>query len=246
MSQSLAGARIILTRPEGDSGALAQALRQAGAQTLSFPALTLQPSADAPPVGPFDLAVFASPAAVRFGLDRVRALLPVRVAAPGQGSAECLRAAGVDPVIAPRRGAGLEALFDIPAVGEHLAGARVLLVCGRPFNRRSLNRLAALGARPQTFCSHERQAVTEAQPLAEWLHQGAADAIMASSVAAVEALVALGGRAGLDWSGIVWIVSSRQVATAVRAREGRVSAVAASAHAPALVTAASTWWSMGR
>lgn len=242
---TLAGARIILTRPAEDGGELENALHEAGAQTLSFPALTLQASNDPPPLGPFDMAIFTSPAAVRYGLEQVRTVLPDRVAAPGQGTGDCLLAAGVGTVIAPRQGAGLSALLDAPALQEHLAGARVLVVCGRPLNRRDFDRLAGCGSQPTAFCAYQRQSVTEADPLAEWLRRGTADAIMVSSVAAVEALTALGGRDGLDWSGIDWIASSPRVAAAVKACNGRVGAVAASAHARALVTAACEWWSAG-
>ena len=243
MTPALRGARIILTRPERDSATLARALNQAGAQTLFFPALTLQRNDEAPPRGPFDAAIFSSPAAVRFGWDRVHGLLPGRVAAPGQGTADRLRAAGIEKVITPRCGAGLDALLEEPALRVALEGARVLFVCGRPLNRGSLARLAALDARAEAFCAYERRGAGDAAPLAQWLHQGAADAIMVSSVAAVDALAALARRARLDWRGIDWIASSPRVAAAVKAREGRLGAVAESANARALVAAANEWWS---
>ncbi|MGA7966256.1 MAG: uroporphyrinogen-III synthase [Gammaproteobacteria bacterium] len=243
---TLAGARIILTRPAEDSGELENALREAGAQTLSFPVLKMQASNDTPPAGPFDIAIFTSPSAVRFGLEQVRTVLPAWIAAPGQGTADCLRSAGVSTVIAPRHGAGLSVLLDAPVLHDHLAGARVLLICGRPLNRRNFVRLESCGSRPTAFCVYQRQDVTEAGPLADWFRRGAADAIMVSSVAAVEALAALGEREGFDWSGIEWIASSPRVAAAVKACNGLVGAVAASAHARALVAAASEWWSAGR
>jgi uroporphyrinogen-III synthase len=154
-----------------------------------------------------------------------------------------LRTQGVDRVITPRSGAGLAALLEEPALRTALAGARVLLVCGRPLNRGSLARLAALGARPEAFCAYERRGASEAAPLEEWIRQGAADAIMVSSIAAVDALAALARRARLDWRGLDWIASSPRVAAAVRAREGRLGAVAESANARALVAAANEWWS---
>lgn len=240
---SLTGARIILTRPETDETELADLLREAGAQTLSFPALAVQGNEEPLPGGAFDLAVFTSPAAVRYGLERVNERLPRLVAAPGQGTAKRLRSAGIAPVIAPPRGAGLAALLDSPALRSRLAGMRVLLVCGRPLNRSSLQRLAARGADPVAFCAYERKRVTDPGPLADWLRRGAGDAIMVSSVAAVEALAALGERAHLDWSGLDWIASSERVATAVERRIGGVGAVAGSADARALAAAARHWWS---
>jgi len=243
MTPALRGARIILTRPEKDSAGIARALRHAGARILFFPALALQGNDEVPPRGPFDAVIFSSPAAVRFGWDRVHGVLPDQVAAPGQGTAGRLLAAGIERVITPRRGAGLDALLAEPTLRAALAGARVLLVCGRPLNRGSLARLAALGADAEAFCAYERRAVTQAAPLEAWLHQGAADAIMVSSVAAVDALAALARRARFGWGGIDWIASSPRVAAAVKAREGRLGAVADSANARALVDAANEWWS---
>lgn len=240
---TLRGARIVLTRPERDCAPLAKALRGAGARLLFFPALVLQASGDKPPAGPFDLAIFTSPAAVRFGLDRVRDRMPEAVAAPGEGTAERLRSLGVGPAITPPQGAGLAALLEAPALRSLVHGARVLLVCGRPLNRGSVARLRAAGARPEAFCAYERHGAAEPGPLAGWLRGGGADAIMVSSVSAVEALAALAERKGLGWNGIEWIVSSPRVADAVAAHGGQVGAMAASAQARALAAAASEWWS---
>lgn len=238
----LRGARIVLTRPERDCAPLARALRRAGAHPLFFPALVLRASEDEPPAGPFELAIFSSPAAVRFGLERVRDRMPNAVAAPGEGTAERLRSLGVGPAIMPPQGAGLAALLEAPALRSLAEGARVLLVCGRPLNRGSIARLRAAGARPEAFCAYERQGAAAPGPLAGWLHGGGADAIMVSSVAAVEALAALAKREGFDWHGIDWIVSSPRVAEAVAAHGGHVGAVAASAQARALAAATSEWW----
>jgi|GEM_PF-1596339 len=238
MTAALAGARLVLTRPRDRADALARELQAAGAETLHFPALSVEPTGEAAPAGPFDLAIFVSPAAVRHGLGRVGRILPRRVAAPGPGTARRLAEAGVPGAVSPARGAGLAALFDAPAFGS-VAGRRVLLVCGRPVNRRSVAALRARGATVTVFTAYARAPVAAAEPLAGWLRRGEADAIMASSAAAVSALGAL---AGIDWADTAWIVSSDRVARAVEAAGGRVAVRAAGADADAMTAAAAEWW----
>lgn len=238
----LAGARLVLTRPAGGGDGLAARLAAAGAETLRFPALRLVPSAPRPPAGRFDLAVFVSPAAVRFGLPRLARALPAVVAAPGRGTAAALAAAGIAPVVTPDRGTGLAALLDGGALGR-LAGRRLLLVCGRPVNRRSARLLRAQGAAVVPFAAYARRGAEAPEPLAGWLRAGRADAIMASSTAAVAALGAL---PGIDWQRVVWIVSSPRVAAAARAAGGRIGAVAEGAGDAEMAAAAEAWWRAGR
>lgn len=238
----LAGARIVLTRPAKSSDALARRLAAAGARTLHFPALRLLPVAPRVPAGHFDLAVFVSPAAVRYGLPRLSAGLPPLVAAPGRGTAATLAVAGVAGVVTPDRGTGIAALLDGGALGR-LAGRRVLLVCGRPANRRSARVLRAQGAVVVPFTVYTRRGVEAPEPLAGWLRAGEADAIMVSSTAAAAALGALGG---MDWGRVAWIVSSRRVAAAARAAGGQVGAVAEGAGDAEMAAAAAVWWHAGR
>lgn len=241
-SLPLAGARIVVTRPGGDKDGLARRIAAAGAEILRFPALRLIPVEPPAPAGRFDVAVFVSPAAVRFGLGRLRAPLPARIAAPGRGTAAALGAAGVANVLTPDRGTGIGALLDGGAL-DRIAGRRVLLVCGRPANRRSAKLLRAQGALVVPFTVYARRGVEQSEPLAGWLRTGRADAIMASSTAAVTALAAL---PEIDWRDVVWIASSRRVAAAVRRAGGRVGAVAESAGEADMIAAAKAWWQAGR
>ncbi len=240
MPLPLARARFVVTRPSAESGGLAEALRDEGADVLEFPAQELAATADEPPAGPFDLAIFTSPAAVVFGRGRLQGNLPACLAAPGQGTARRLREAGLGSAIAPGSGAGLAALLDGPELAGRLSGQRVLVVAGRPLKRHSLEQLEARGARPAGFCAYERRPARDPEPLAGWLARREADAIMVSSVSAVQALMALPDMA---WGDIVWIVSSARVAAAVEARGARVGAVAASAETADMVRAAVAWCS---
>lgn len=236
MAKRLEGARIVVTRPAGAQDRLARRLAGAGARVLSFPVLEIVPLDALPPAGEFDCALFASPAAVRHGLPRLAGRLPEKLFAPGEGTRAALAAAGVAGVSAPGSGAGLSALLAA-LVPDALAGQRLLFVCGRPLNRRSLRALAARGAEVTPFVSYARRAVADLQPLAELIRTGGADVIMASSTAAVAAMADLPGIAGS-----VWIASSGRVARAAERAGGRIAAVAAGAGASDMTAAAIRWW----
>jgi len=238
MPLALARSCFVVTRPTVERGDLAESLQDQGAKVLEFPALELTATAEAPPVGPFDLAIFTSPAAVAFGRGRLEGKLPARIAAPGQGTARRVREAGLGSALAPRAGAGLAALLDEPELRRRLPGLRVLVVGGRPLKRHSLEQLAARGAHAEWFCAYERRPASTPEPLAGWLANRVADAIMVSSVSAVEALTALHG---IAWGDTVWIVSSPRVGRAVETRGGRVGAMAASAETADMVRAAIDW-----
>ena len=242
MPLALTESCFIVTRPLVERGDLAEALQAVGAEVLEFPAQELSATDDAPPPGPFDLAIFTSPAAVEFGRERLARMLPARLAAPGQGTARRVREAGLGKAIAPHSGAGLAALLDEPRLAERLPGQRVLVVGGRPLKRHSLEQLADRGAQAVGFCAYERLPVRDPEPLAGWLARRAPDAIMVSSVSAVQALTAL---QGIAWGDTVWIVSSARVGAAVEAGGARVGAVAASAGTDDMVRAAIEWYSAG-
>lgn len=240
MPVALARCCFVVTRPAAERGDLADSLEAQGARVLEFPALELAATTEVPPAGPFDLAIFTSPAAVEFSRERLEGKLPARLAAPGQGTAQRVREAGLGSAIAPRAGAGLAALLDAPGLAASLPGRRVLVVGGRPLKRHSLERLAARGAEAVWFGAYERRPASDPEPLSGWLANGVADAIMVSSVSAVEALTAL---QGIAWGDTVWIVSSPRVGRAVETGGGRVGAMAASAGTADMVRAAIDWHS---
>ncbi|MGH8427686.1 MAG: uroporphyrinogen-III synthase [Gammaproteobacteria bacterium] len=238
----LEGARLVVTRPTAADDGLAPRLAAAGAEVLHFPAQVIEPLCDPAPSGDFDIAIFTSPAAVAHGFERIADLLPPRLAAVGRGTARRLEAAGAEHVLLPRAGAGLLALLREPELQE-LAGQRVLLVGGKPLNRRSVLTLTRGGAKVMPWLVYERRPVRRAEPLVEWIRSGEANAIIVSSVAAVVALAAL---PGVDLGAVAWICSSPRVAGAVERGGGRPSAVADSADDAELAAAATRWWQSER
>lgn len=141
-------------------------------------------------------------------------------------------------MLAPVAGAGIHALLADPRA-EVFSGKRLLVICGRPVNGRSLQAVARRCAKSEIYVVYRRRPVTDPEPLAGWLRSGEANAIMASSVAAVDALFALPGMA---WGDIAWIASSKRVAHAVARAGSKQVFVSASAKDTDLLAAAVTWW----
>ncbi|MGH8145103.1 MAG: uroporphyrinogen-III synthase [Rhodanobacteraceae bacterium] len=146
----LAGTRIAITRPAGTGAALARKVRALGGTPLLLPGSSLIPN-DAPDAAravlrealAADVAIFTSPAAVRFGARLCDLRTRARVLAPGRGTAAALHHAGVCDVIHPDRedSEGLLAL----SVLRDVRGKRVGLI-GAAGGRGLLQReLAARG-----------------------------------------------------------------------------------------------------
>lgn len=140
MTSLLAGLNIVVTRPRGQATQLAQRIEQAGGKVVLFPLLEISPVADPQPLRAlvarlhqFDLAIFISPNAVRYGMEAIRSTdaLPakLKIATVGQSSAKMLRDLGVQDVIAPDERFDSEALLALPAL-QNVTGWRVLIFRG--------------------------------------------------------------------------------------------------------------------
>ncbi|MEI7842366.1 MAG: uroporphyrinogen-III synthase [Gallionellaceae bacterium] len=123
----LAGLNIVVTRPLEQAVPLRQRIEQLGGNAILFPLLEISPPADLTSLhqaiarlAEFNLAIFISPNAVRFGMAEINAAggLPslLEVATVGQGSANALRELGVEKVIAPIGQSDSEALLALPAL----------------------------------------------------------------------------------------------------------------------------------
>lgn len=106
----LAGTRIAITRPAGTGSALARRVRALGGTPLLLPGSSLREAPDAAAARKAlrealacDIAIFTSPAAVRFarGLGALRGR--ARMLAPGAGTLRALRRAGFTRAQAPAR-----------------------------------------------------------------------------------------------------------------------------------------------
>ena len=140
MGTPLAGLKIVVTRPREQAADFARRIEQAGATPILFPLLEISPPADERPLrdavsrlAEFDLAIFVSPNAVRYGMQAILAAgaLPpqLKIATVGQGSARALRELGVATVIAPQERFDSEALLALPEL-QDVAGLRVAIFRG--------------------------------------------------------------------------------------------------------------------
>ncbi|HLI19184.1 MAG TPA: uroporphyrinogen-III synthase [Rhodanobacteraceae bacterium] len=132
-SLPLTGTRIAITRPSGTAGSLAQRVRALGGTPLLLPGSSLRAPADVETARKAlrtalssDIAIFISPAAVRFarrlGALRGRAV----ILAPGAGTQRALRRVGRTDAIAPAR-EDSEGLLAMPAL-QHVQGRRIGVV----------------------------------------------------------------------------------------------------------------------
>ncbi len=128
-SSSLNGLSIVVTRPIEQSENLKKIIQDYGGNVISFPLLEIKPVTDprqlielVSRITDFDLAVFISPNAVRFGMEAILAGggLPnkLRIAAVGQSSAIALRNAGVSEVIVPIGQSDSESLLALPQLQQ--------------------------------------------------------------------------------------------------------------------------------
>lgn len=137
---ALAGRRIVVTRPAGQTAHMAELIRAAGGEPVLFPALEIFDAGDLQPVialierlDTFNLAIFVSANAVSKALALVQARRAwpsaLRVATVGRGSERELRRAGFAAVIAPGERFDSEALLDQPEL-QDMQGKRVVIFRG--------------------------------------------------------------------------------------------------------------------
>lgn len=233
--------RLLVTRPEPQAAQWVRALRDRGVDADALPLIAIEPLADAAPLhaawaalGRQDLVVFVSPNAVTSFFDAARAAWPlvVRAAAPGPGTAQALRDAGVAEIAQPAADA---ASFDSASLWERLRheawqGRRVLVVRGDGGRDELAARLRAAGAQVEYVQAYRRAlprldaaqagliAQAQAQPDATLWHF--------SSSQAVDHLLQLAP--GAHWSAGAALASHPRIAERARAAGfGRVHEVGA-------------------
>jgi uroporphyrinogen-III synthase len=197
---SLAGRGVLVTRPAGMAGPLAERIERAGGRAIVFPAIEIaelpRPAAF-DRLGEFALAIFISPSAVKRALAGVHWPPDLAVAAVGEGTRRALERAGVAPVLAPRDGADSEALLALPELAR-FSGRRVLIVRGEGGRELLAHALAARGCQVELAeCYRRVRPTADAAPLlADW-QAGKVDAVTVFSSEALDNLLALLGDAPL-------------------------------------------------
>lgn len=204
---ALAGRRVVVTRPAGQSAHLAALIRAAGGEPLLFPALEIFDAEDLQPVlalierlDAFDLAIFVSANAVNRALALVRARRAwppaLRVATVGRGSERELQRQGFAAVIAPSERFDSEGLLDLPELRQ-VQGKRVVIFRGESGRELLGDTLAARGATVEyAECYRRGRPHADPAPLLARCARGEIDAFSVTSSEGLANLHEMLGEAG--------------------------------------------------
>jgi len=197
----LTGIGVLVTRPEHQANHLCQLIEAEGGAAVRYPALEIRPRPDRAavraavgPVDRYDLVVFVSTNAVRFGAAMLGGRRDLPIAAIGQATAAALNAAGHRVSLMPAEGSDSESLLAMPQLA-HMQGRRVLVVRGSGGRDLLQGTMTARGATVQYADVYTRE---PAHPSAElqgridqlW-RQGGLSAFTATSVELLEALAGI-------------------------------------------------------
>jgi uroporphyrinogen-III synthase len=151
---ALHGVGVLVTRPEQQAMPLCRLLEIQGASTLRLPAIEIKPignrretAAQLGALAEFDVIIFTSANAVRFGASLLDQKRDLTLAAIGPATARALNQAGYRVAVQPppRETLDSEGLL-LHARLEHPAGRRILIIKGsggRPFLEEELARRGA-------------------------------------------------------------------------------------------------------
>lgn len=163
----LKGLNIVVTRPRDQAVGLTQSITELGGNAILLPLLEITPATDASELNAlkqhlstYDLLIFISPNAVRYGMDALGTVPNnVRVATVGQSSAQALRDRGISQVIAPTERFDSEALLALPVL-QNVANWKVAILRGNGGRELLGDTLKAHGARVDYVTCYARSKPT--------------------------------------------------------------------------------------
>jgi uroporphyrinogen-III synthase len=232
---ALQGVGVLVTRPEQQAMPLCRLLEGQGASTLRLPAIEIKAAGDRrealPRLGAlrsFDVIIFTSANAVRFGVSLLDQQRDLTLVAMGPATARALnqagyRVAGVPvaaPAAPPRGGFDSEALLTHPKL-DRPAGRRILIVTGsngRPFLEQELTRRGAEVVMAEVY----RRVPATPSPavlasLVDSFTEGAVQVITATSLEIAGSLLGLATPAlRSEFERAHWLVPGERVAAGVR------------------------------
>ncbi|MGQ0429291.1 MAG: uroporphyrinogen-III synthase [Gammaproteobacteria bacterium] len=197
----LTGIGVLVTRPEHQAEHLCKLIEAEGGAAVRYPALAIRPRPDRAAVraaiGPadrYDVIIFVSANAVRYGADLLGAQRDLPIAAIGPATAAALNAAGFRVSLMPAEGMDSEALLALPKF-QHMSGQRALIVRGSGGRELLAETLTSRGATVQyaeVYMREPARPAAELQAEIETLwRQGGLKVYVATSVQALEALVGI-------------------------------------------------------
>ena len=218
----LAGLTIVVTRPREQALQLAQGIEKLGGACIQFPLLEITPLADnqllralVARLQEFQLAIFISPNAVRYGMEAIQnaGSLPdtVQVATVGLSSAKALHDYGVKRVIAPKHQFDSESLLELPELQE-VQNKRVVIFRGDSGRELLGDTLKLRGAEVEYATCYHR---SKPQHDVTALLAARPDALIVSSSEALRNLWEMLNAAGRQWlTALPLFVSHPRIAAA--------------------------------
>jgi uroporphyrinogen-III synthase len=228
---ALQGVGVLVTRPEQQAMPLCRLLEIQGASTLRLPAVDIKPignrretAAQLGALAEFDVIIFTSANAVRFGASLLDQKRDLTLAAMGPATARALNHAGYRVAVLPPPDGTFdsESLLRHPRL-EHPAGRRILIIKGsggRPFLQ---DELACRGAEVAAVDVYQRVPATPCpavlSALLESFVGGAVQVITATSLEIAGNLLGMATPALRDeFERVLWLVPGERIAAGLRER----------------------------
>jgi uroporphyrinogen-III synthase len=244
----LDGTGIVITRPRSAAEALAAELTRAGARPFVFPALAIE---ELPWSDELDAtfgrlreatwAIFVSANAVEKGLSAAQryGAWPegVRVAAVGEATAQALREAGFEAVLAPHDRHDSDALLELEPMRD-VSGKRIVIFRGEGGRERLRDGLGSRGARVE-YVECYRRVRPESDPaplLAAW-SRGEVHAVSALSGETLDNFLAMIGPQGERYAASTPLLVPHEAIAAHRAARRFSRAIVTGHGTPALIDA---------
>ena len=226
---ALHGVGVLVTRPEQQATPLCRLLESAGAVALRLPAIDIRPAPDSRGIRfrlgaleAFDLVIFTSVNAVRYGSALLDQRPDLKIAAIGPATARALGEAGFSVTVTPAGVFDSESLLLQPALARP-AGRRILLIKG--VNGRDLLevQLTQRGAQVVVAEVYQRERASPSAATLEALEvefaAGRIQVVTATSVEIAAGLLAIATPAlRRDFDRVHWLVPGARVAAALRDR----------------------------
>ena len=226
---ALHGVGVLVTRPEQQAMALCRLLEIQGATTLRLPAIEIKPigsrrdtAARLGALADFDVIIFTSTNAVRFGHSLLDQQRDLTLAAMGPANARALNQAGYRVAVLPAGNFDSESLLKDPRL-EHLAGHRILIIKGRngrPFLEQQLEQRGAVVVAADVY---QRVPATPSPAALEALQAsftaGAVQVITATSMEIADNLLRLATPVlRREFERAHWLIPGERIAAGLRER----------------------------
>ncbi len=225
----LHGIGVLVTRPQHQAMPLCRLLEASGANTFRLPAIDIKPlpeqrgmAARLGPLEAFDLLIFTSSNAVRFGAVLLDQRRDLALAAIGPATARALNQAGYRVAVQPSDGFDSESLLRHPKLNS-LAGTRILLIKGSDGRELLRHELARRGAQVTVADVYRRERAqpnaAELAALERHFAAGAIQVITATSAEIAGSLLELATPVlRKDFERAHWVVPGARIAQSLRER----------------------------